>query len=137
MTKMQRRLPIFLTASILLCLALTTDPSPPPQEGWLSAYAKRPTLGTLAYRLEHGQVTAEQVARAEVLIAVDNCGLIGREGTLTVADSSWSALVYDCGGADGGHSWMQQNAIVAEVDYFWWMANPHLIGAAWAVVDIE
>lgn len=110
-------------------------------DGYLSAYAKNPTVGTVAYRQIHGQIP-ENLDSYDVLIAVPNCDLIGASGTLTVyqprdpalpddqpliEQGTYSALVFDCAGR-ASHEWMIQNAIAAEVDFFFWRDNPHYVG---------
>ena len=94
--------------------------------GFLSAYAQRPTDGTIAIRQDWGQLP-QNVEQYDVLLSVPNCGLIGREGTLTVNEQVYEALVFDCAG-EWGHNWMLQNLIAAEVDYYFWIDHPELIG---------
>lgn len=107
--------------------------------GFLSAYAERPTSGTVAYRQEHGQIPHD-LGDYDVLLSISNCGLIGHEGVMQVGEIEYTAIVFDCGGAgiDVGHNWMLQNAIAAEVDYHFWMEHPELVGTGLEVeIEIE
>ena len=70
------------------------------QTGYLSAYAELPTVATLAYRQEIGDVPYD-VSGYDVFIAVADCGLIGHEGTLYTNAGALRAIVMDCAGNDG------------------------------------
>lgn len=97
--------------------------------GYLSAYALNPTLGTMAYRIKHGQIPADSAERYEVFLAVEDCDLIGREAVLSVGGDEYFGIVYDCAGVkDGGASWMRKNAIAAEVDRMFWLRHPEYVG---------
>lgn len=98
--------------------------------GFLSAYALNPTVGTLAYRQHYAQIPRD-LSSYEVFVAVADCDHLGAEATLAIDGKVYDALVFDCAGvADGGLAWMQQNAIAAEVDYWFWMQHPEYIGTA-------
>lgn len=98
--------------------------------GFLSAYALGPTVGTLNIRQEWGQLP-DDLSKYEVFLAVENCDHIGKEATLHVGDESYTGIVFDCAGANAyedGQSWMSLLGIVAEVDYWFWLEHPELIG---------
>lgn len=94
--------------------------------GSLSAYHKNPTIGTLRLRQEWGQLP-EDLSEYEVFLAVPNCGLIGYEATLQIGEESFAGVVFDCAG-EWSHWWMLENGIAAEVDWWFWLQHPHLIG---------
>lgn len=97
--------------------------------GFLSAYALNPTMGTLAYRAENEQIP-DDLSGYDVFLAVADCGRIGQEATLVIGGDEYAALVFDCAGEkDGGRDWMHRNAIVAEVDYHFWMEHPEYVGS--------
>ena len=93
---------------------------------FLSAYAFNPTYGTLKIRQEWGQLPAD-VSEYDVLLAVPNCDLIGRDATMRVGGVDYDALIFDCAGP-GSHTWMIDNHVAAEVDYWFWREHPELIG---------
>lgn len=115
-----------LILSLLALLTLGAAPEPVTFDGYLSAYGRRPTEGTLAYRQEHGQIP-DDVSDVDVFVAVPDCGLIGRRGELHIDGQVYRAMVFDCAGR-GSHEWMLRNAIAAEVDYYFWRANPQYVG---------
>lgn len=94
--------------------------------GFLSAYAQRPSLGTIAIRQEWGQLP-QDIEQYDVFLAVPNCDLIGKEANLLIGDKVYSGLIFDCAG-EGSHSWMIDNQIAAEVDYNFWMDHPEYVG---------
>lgn len=97
--------------------------------GFLSAYALLPTVGTLELRQEWGQLP-QDVSGYEVFLSVADCGLIGKEATLAVDGDLYDALIFDCAGVDdGGLAWMTENAIAAEVDYWFWLEHPEYVGS--------
>ena len=99
--------------------------------GFLSAYALGPTQGTIAIRQEWGQLP-QDLSQYDVFLAVESCDHIGREVVMEIEGESYQGLIFDCAGADAysdGQSWMSRNQIAAEVDYWFWMENPHLIGS--------
>lgn len=99
--------------------------------GFLSAYALNPTIGTLEIRQEWGQLP-EDLSGYEVFLAVNDCALIGQEATLAIGGDTYRALVFDCAGADAyedGQSWMELRGVVAEVDYWFWVAHPEYVGS--------
>lgn len=105
-----------LLTAVSLLLLIPPD-SQPRQSGWLSAYAIEPTIGTLAYRLDSGDVELGH----DVYLAVADCGRIGEIGHITIGNSEeLDYQVFDCLGADASGDWMEAQNIVAEVDYWTW-----------------
>lgn len=94
--------------------------------GYLSGYAMRPTVGTIKIRQEWGQLP-QDVSDYDVFLAVPNCDLIGHEAKLIINNDSYNGLIFDCAGKDS-HSWMIDNGIAAEVDYYFWMKYPEYVG---------
>lgn len=94
--------------------------------GYLSGYAMWPTIRTIEIRQEWGQLP-QDVSGYDVFLAVPNCDLIGHEAELIVNGDVYTGLVFDCAGEDS-HSWMIDNMIAAEVDYYFWMKHPEYIG---------
>ena len=122
----------------LECLALlwggfTTQLQQPAHIGYLSAYGEMPTVATLAYRQEIGDIPSD-ISQYSVFLAVADCGLIGREATLISSSGVFDALIIDCAGNDGTPEWMEQNSIVAEIDFYTWAAYPELVGSAAVLV---
>ena len=109
--------------------------------GILSAYALWPTLGTIAYRQDLGQIP-QDLSMYDALVAVDDCGLIGHEATLYAGDREFSALVFDCAGSDStdylsdGNDLTTPFKISAEVDYHFWKAH-HDIVQTLVTVEVE
>lgn len=108
---------------LILTLAILSTPN----TGFLSAYAELPTVATVEYRQEIGDLPHD-ISKYDVLIAVADCGLIGKEGVLHTIVGSLKAIVFDCAGNDGTPSWMEENNIVAEIDYWTWQKYPELVG---------
>lgn len=91
--------------------------SSPVQTGWLSAYDIEPTIGTLVYRLENGDIEPGH----DVYLAVADCSRIGETGTITIgAGPLLDYQVFDCLGDDAEYNWMDAEGYIAEVDYFTW-----------------
>ena len=96
-------------------------------KGHLSYYNETPTANTARNRLEWGQIPQDW-GKYDVMIAIPNCGLIGKDGFLQYGNEVYTALVFDCGGGeDGGHQWMIDNNIVAEMSWEFKRKNPHLV----------
>ncbi|RKX66649.1 MAG: hypothetical protein DRP42_02710 [Tenericutes bacterium] len=103
--------------------------------GVLSAYAKWPTVRTVEYRQQLGQLPQGDLYEQYTLVAVNDCGLIGKEGTLTVGGvrQDKPALVFDCKG-NTAEEWMSRSnrdtpwKVAAEVDFYTWMENPEWVG---------
>ena len=94
-------------------------------EGWLSAFDREPPEGTLAYRLEVGDIQPGY----DTYIATADCGLIGKTGVLTYVESGMqlSVQVFDCsgewdGGVVDGVSTLTEGGYAAELDYASWQA---------------
>lgn len=111
--------------------------------GMLSAYAMWPTIGTVEYRQELGQLPQGDLYSQYTLVAVNDCGLIGEVGRLTVDGQVQEkpAIVFDCKG-ETAHQWMSASnkdtpyKVAAEVDYFTWIKNPEWVGSG-AVALLE
>ena len=95
--------------------------------GYLSAYAKNPTDGTISIRQDWGQLP-QNISHYDVLLSVPNCDLIGKEANMIVDEHTYKAIIFDCAG-EASHEWMIENKIAAEVDYYFWMENPELVGS--------
>ena len=105
------------------------------ESGYLSAYAELPTVATLAYRQEVGDIP-QDISQYDALIAVADCSLIGREALLYTEIGTMTAIIYDCAGNDGTPTWMAENRIVAEVDYWTWQRHPEIVGGA-AILSVH
>jgi hypothetical protein len=109
--------------------------------GVLSAYGEAPTYGTIAYRQDAHQIPMD-LSPYDVLLAVDDCGLIGHEATLTVEDVTYTGMIFDCAGSDGAEFFSDGDdmstpwKLAADVDYDFWMKHPELVGSG-VVVAIE
>jgi len=111
--------------------------------GVLSAYAMNPTVGTVELRQEWGQLPQGNLYDSHILVAVNDCGLIGETGTLTIGGERQPkpAMVFDCKGA--GNDWMSASnsdtpfKVAAEVDYFTWISHPHWVGGDSLVAVLE
>ena len=100
--------------------------------GFISAYAQGPTDATLQYR---GMWPADP--KLDGYIAVADCGRIGQYAKLGTAAGVLNVRVFDCGGDDGGHSWMIENNIVVEVDWYLWERYPEIVGGKAKLVYLE
>ena len=108
---------MILVAFALFVLPIKQASSLELYEGWLSAYDQDPTMDTLYYRLDIGDVQLGH----DVYIAVSDCKRIGETGTMTIGESGpLSYQVFDCLGDDIGHDWMTDRNIIAEIDYWAW-----------------
>ena len=96
--------------------------------GSLSAYAERPTRGTIAARQQWGQLPVD-LGEYDVFLAVYDCGLIGREATLLVGGRKFRGIIFDCSGDEQTTRWMQDSGIVPEVGHGFWDRYPHWIGS--------
>lgn len=96
-------------------------------EGYLSAYNYAPTVGTIAYRQGTGEIPHNLSGFAGV-IAVKDCGLVGKEATLIVENKEYPVVIFDCAsrGNDGTREWMDRDNILAEIGYFLREKYPHL-----------
>ncbi|NIV92386.1 hypothetical protein GWN42_06175 [candidate division KSB1 bacterium] len=107
--------------------------------GILSAYALWPTVGTIEYRQDHGQIPQE-IGHFDAFVAVDDCSLIGSEAKLITEKGEFRAMVFDCAGGDGAHYFSDGNdmttpyKLAGDVDYHFWQNHPELVGS---LVTIE
>jgi hypothetical protein len=111
---------------------LATQPSR--YEGWLSAYNQNPTVATVKYRQGTGEIPAD-LSPYDGVIAVLDCGLVGEDAYLHTKGGTFYVMIFDCAGNDGGYSWMIENSVVAEVDYFMWEEHPRIVGS-WAQLEL-
>ena len=101
--------------------------------GILSAYALNPTIAQTSYQQEMGNLP-EDLSGYDALLAVDHCGLIGKEATLHTESGAYRALVFDCAGGSSAPFFSDGNDLSTpylyggEVDYQFWMDHPDLIG---------
>lgn len=97
--------------------------------GWLSAYDETPTVATIEYRQEAGEIP-EDLSGYDGVIAVLNCDYIGKEAVLYSGEHRLDVIVFDCAGkSDGGYKWMIDNNIVAEVGYGIRVQYPDIVGS--------
>ena len=100
--------------------------------GILSAYALNPTVGTLEYRQDLEQLPID-VSGYEVMLAVNDCSLIGQEAVLIADGVEFSAIIFDCAGADGvgifsrGNDETTPYKLAADADWFFWQAHPEIV----------
>ena len=129
---------IVLSLYVFCSMVMITCDAPQQNEhalyGYLSAYNKLPTDATIAYREEIGDIPRDSLKQYDVLVATLDCGLIGKHGVLMAGKRRFTALVFDCAGDDGGHTWMKDKNIVAEVDWYFWNEFPELIGKRATIV---
>jgi len=102
--------------------------------GLTSRYSPGVMQATIAARIEMGQLSAHSVAAHDGYVAVLDCNRIGDTLWIMVNDGRhWQTgelvdggrwqrvLVTDCArrdGADGARSWMADNGILTELDYY-------------------
>lgn len=118
---------LFIIAAVILpsLVVPLAEPAAPPTgvytEGWASYYAESPTYHTLLHRLEIGDITEDDAAWAAAYIATESCEHIGSRAIITINGVELPAIVFDCARRDNGdnaRSWMQENNIIFEVDYY-------------------
>lgn len=96
--------------------------------GYLSAYDKNPTVYTIKYRQEIGDIPYD-LSEYDGVITVLDCGRIGQEAVLAIGEKTLDVIVFDCAGqSDGGYAWMVENNIVAEVGWGIWQKYPDIVG---------
>ena len=101
--------------------------------GVLSYYALSPTVGMINYHQNLGNIPQGDIQNEYILVAVNDCGLIGEVGTITVGGvvQDKPVLVYDCLGNNAEWEWMSaSNAdtpwlVSAEVDYWTFKEHPN------------
>jgi len=101
----------------------TTPPYPTPEAmtGYFSQYGKMPTDGTVAYRLDVGDFTQEDLDDAAGVIATESCDYIGDDAWIRVdgKTGNWlPVLVFDCSGHQETTDWMKESNILAEIGYY-------------------
>lgn len=94
--------------------------------GFISQYAKSPTDGTLHYR-KYESMEIEDIDY-DAYIAVKDCSMIGEEVWLQLWYDDYEsgplkAVVFDCSGHVDTSEWMEEDNIIAEVD--WYTARDH------------
>jgi hypothetical protein len=112
--------------------------------GWLSAYGQMPTDATL----EYGQTVLglpHDISPYDGLIAVLDCGDVGKTARLKTSLGTFKMLIFDCAyphdtGPEhlaGGARWMLENQYVGEVGFYFWSQYPELIGVEWVTLEIK
>ena len=112
-----------MTALIVSSVAMLVFPVPAPapkqveiMTGYLSQYGPQVTAGTIAYRQEVGDLPRD-MSRYDGVIAVEDCGLIGRDAKLSINGSPMlDVIIFDCLGRHE-YNWMAERNIIAEVGY--------------------
>lgn len=100
--------------------------------GLLSAYNENPTVYTIKYNQDLGRLPAGDIDSEYIMMAVNDCGLVGETGTLFIDGERQEehVMVFDCLGGNGAHSWMSEgNAdtpwkISGELGWNDWVAHP-------------
>lgn len=101
--------------------------------GILSAYAPGPSRAQIAYQQQHGNIPLD-LGAYDAMIAVDDCSLIGHEATIYAGHETFTAIVFDCAGANGAHLFSDGNdestphKYAGEVDYNFWKLRPDIVG---------
>lgn len=112
---------------LAFCMMLAVPPvglcgpeqNAPRVEGWLSHYGEMPTEGTIAYRISVGDLPADALEAYDVFFAVTDCKKIGKEAWFKIEDSPWlRGVCFDCAGHVETVTWMEDNSIIAEIDYW-------------------
>ena len=95
------------------------QPPPPagiPMSGFLSQYGYEPTVATIAYRQDIGDLPLD-MSRYDGVVAVSDCGLIGHEGRLTVDGRRYRIIIFDCAGDVDTVQWFHEDRIICEVGF--------------------
>jgi hypothetical protein len=87
------------------------------QDGWLSQYDQGPTDATIAYRQKLGDIPAD-LSPYDGVIAVEDCGQIGKDAYLFVSGRWHRVMVFDCPGHAWTRDWMRDNNLIAEMGYY-------------------
>jgi len=101
--------------------------------GILSAYAPATSRAQIAYQQQHGNIPMD-LSAYDAMIAVDDCSLIGHEATIYAGGETFTAIVFDCAGANGAHLFSDGNdestphLYAGEVDWDFWQAYPNIVG---------
>lgn len=94
--------------------------------GVLSAYGESPTVGTVSYRVDVGDLPHRDF---DFFVAVADCDFIGQRAVLVADESIYEGVVFDCAGDSNSYRWMKDNIVAGEVDYWFWQEHPELIGS--------
>lgn len=90
-----------------------------PYAGWASYYDQRPTDMTLAWRVKHGYLDGADLLWAETYIAVSDCWRVGERGYIQIEGVGLRTyVVFDCTETYATKRWLEDNRIVAELDYY-------------------
>lgn len=107
------------TVAILVLLSsLLQSGSPLFMQGSWSQYAKEPTDSQIWY---HTEVTGllSHPEEYDSFIAMVDCDHVGRDVWISVKGGPWrKAFVFDCSGHVSTTTWMRQNGIIGELDYY-------------------
>jgi hypothetical protein len=102
-------------------------------EGRLSQYAEQPSIDTLQYRQQSGQIPYG-LPENVVLMAVADCEQIGRQGLISINGSEWEPLyAFDCAGSNKAYRWLVDNGFLGEIDF--WSAVRHDVVCLCAIDD--
>lgn len=109
---------IATAAACWILVVPVCPPDGPMVVGWLSQYSEAPTVATIDYRQRIGDLPAD-LGHYDGFIAVADCGRIGASAWLSIEGGALERVaVFDCAGADGSAQWMENNQIIAEVDFY-------------------
>jgi hypothetical protein len=100
--------------------------------GLLSAYNENPTNYTVRHYQEYNMLPQGDIDSEYILMAVNNCDLLGETGTLFIDGERQEqhVMFFDCLGGNGIHSWMSEgNAdtpwkISGELGWNDWQEHP-------------
>ena len=95
--------------------------------GAISYYEEAPSVATLNYRCDIGDIDCDIDTMPDSFVAVADCSLIGKHGTITFEDGlTITTQVFDCSGNDGvdedGVSFLTASGIAFEFDYASYLA---------------
>ena len=96
-----------------------------PYSGWSSAYVIETTIGTYDYRISTGDIDPGY----DSYIAVSSCKRLSETGIMVINDDIRTYQVFDCAkrdNSDGTKTWMEEDNIAAEIDYFTWEDHEEL-----------
>lgn len=92
-----------------------------------------PTIAQTDYQQAMGNLP-EDLSGYDTVIAVDHCGLIGKEAVVHTESGDYTAIVFDCAGGGSAPFFSDGNdtstpwLMAGEVGYDFWMDHPDLIG---------
>ena len=110
--------------------------------GLLSAYNENPTKYTIKWYQERDMLPQGDIDSNYILVAVNDCGLLGETGTIFVDGirQEEPVMVFDCLGGNGIHSWMSASnedtpwKISGELGWNDWQAHPDWVHSGKMVV---